>query len=403
MITESIRLALGRLRANAARSALTVLGVVIGVGAIVTLVAVGNGSAANVNDQFAGLGANTLTVSRGRGFGGGLRGAAGSGTALTTSDAKALAQSPEIKATAPVLQAQATASHGTVSETADVQGTTTAAVGVNNLKVQVGTFWSGFAESRALPVAVLGATLASDFGLQGQSALGQTVQLGGEPFTVLGILQPQGGAGFTNPDSNALVPMQSMIGRLTAANASLSQIRVEAAPGKVTSFGTAVEATMRQAHGLSTSQNDDFLVINPTTIIAARKSSSATFTRLITAIAAISLIVGGIGIANVMLVAVRERTREIGIRRAVGAKRRDILVQFLTEATVLSFLGGMLGAAGGLALAYGLPNLAHTRTIVSWPPAFIALAASALVGIVAGVGPANMAAGLEPAEALRYE
>jgi putative ABC transport system permease protein len=379
------------------------LGVVIGVAAIVTLVAVGSGAAASVNDQFAGLGANTLTVSGGRGFSGGLRGAAGSGTPLTATDATALAKSPEVKATAPVLQASTTASHGTVSETADVQGTTTAAVGVNNLNVQVGTFWSGFAESRALPVVVLGSTLASDLGLQGQSALGQTVEFGGEPFTVLGILQPQGGAGFTNPDSTALVPMSSMIGRLTAANASLSSIRVEAAAGKVSSFGTAVEATLRQSHGLATSASDDFLVINPTTIIAARKSSSATFTRLITAIAAISLLVGGIGIANVMLVAVRERTREIGIRRAVGAKRRDILVQFLTEATVLSILGGMLGAAIGLTLAYSLPNIAHTRTIVGWPPAVIALAASAIVGIVAGVGPANMAARLEPAEALRYE
>jgi putative ABC transport system permease protein len=194
-----------------------------------------------------------------------------------------------------------------------------------------------------------------------------------------------------------------MIGRLAGQNATISQIRVKASPGAVDTFGAQVESIMRTSHNLSTTQSDDFLVINPTTVVQAQKQSSTDFTRLITAIAAISLVVGGIGIANVMLVAVRERTREIGIRRALGARRRDVLVQFVTEATVLSAVGGAIGVLAGLGLAYLLPSISSQQTSVSYFAAALAFGASFLVGIVAGVGPANQAAGLEPASALRYE
>ncbi len=403
MIAESIRLALGRLRANVLRSALTVLGVVIGVGAIVTLVAVGRGSANAVNAQFAGLGADTLTVSQGRGFSGGLRGAAGTGTPLSFSDAATLARDPQIAATAPVVQRDLNVSYGGTSETALVQGTTPDAVRTDHLVVASGAFFSNFANDRGLRVTVLGATLASDLGLTPTSAPGTVVQLGNTPFVVIGVLEPQGGVGFLNPDSNALIPVQSMLGRLVGSNATVNQIRVEAKPGALDTFGAAVETDMRTAHNLSTTQSDDFLVINPTTIVQARKQSSTDFTRLITAIAAISLVVGGIGIANVMLVAVRERTREVGVRRALGARRRDVLVQFLTEATVLSAVGGGIGVLAGLGLAYLLPSVSSQATSVSYLAAVLAFLGSALVGIVAGVGPANQAASLEPASALRYE
>ena len=164
-------------------------------------------------------------------------------------------------------------------------------------------------------------------------------------------------------------------------------------------------STLRNDHGLGLGPDDqnDFVTLDPTTLIQASQASSTSFTRLITAIAAISLVVGGIGVANVMLVAVRERVREIGVRRAIGARRRDIVGQFLTEATVLSVLGGLLGVAAGLALAVALPHLSGQRTIVSYPAAGLALAISALVGIAAGLGPANQAAALDPAAALRYE
>jgi putative ABC transport system permease protein len=235
------------------------------------------------------------------------------------------------------------------------------------------------------------------------SASGTVVRIGNTSFVVVGVLEPQGGVGFLSPDDNVLVPVQAMVGRLVGSGATVSQIRVQAAPGAVDTFGNQVESVMRSAHNLSTAQADDFLVINPTTVVQASKQSSTDFTRLITAIAAISLVVGGIGIANVMLVAVRERTREIGVRRALGARRRDVLVQFVTEATVLSAVGGGIGVLAGLGLAYLLPDISSQQTSVSYPAALLALLASALVGIVAGVGPANQAAALEPASALRYE
>jgi putative ABC transport system permease protein len=403
MLFEAVRLALDRLRANAARSALTVLGIVIGVGSVVTLVAVGNGSAAAVSNQFSGLGANTLTVTSGRGFGGGLRGAAGSGTPLTLDDVEAVRDAPGIAAVAPVVQSTANITVGGTTVQNPVVGTTPAYVAVNGLKLARGSFFSDFADARRLQVAVLGATLTSDLGLSADRAVGTTVTVRGLPYTVIGVLQSQGGAGFVNPDDDLLAPLNTLAGHVTSSDPPVNQLRVAAAPGAVGAFGDTVTNALRASHGLSGDESNDFLIINPNSLIQAQQQSSSNFTRLITAIAAISLVVGGIGIANVMLVAVRERTQEIGIRRAIGARRRDIVAQFLTEATVLSVLGGLLGVAAGLGLAYGLPHLTDQQTIVSYPAAALALAISALVGIVAGLGPANQAAALDPADALRYE
>jgi putative ABC transport system permease protein len=246
-------------------------------------------------------------------------------------------------------------------------------------------------------------TLTSDLGLTADQAVGTTVTVRGLPYTVIGVLRSQGGAGFVNPDDDLIVPLNTLAGRVTSSDPAVSQLRVAAAPGSVSTFGNAVSDALRSSHGLSGDQANDFLIINPNSLIQAQQQSSTNFTRLITAIAAISLVVGGIGIANVMLVAVRERTQEIGIRRAIGARRRDVVTQFLTEATVLSVLGGLLGVAAGLGLSYALPHLTEQRTIVSYPAAALALAISALVGIVAGLGPANQAAALDPAEALSYE
>jgi putative ABC transport system permease protein len=403
IVLASVRLALDRLRANAARSALTVLGIVIGVAAVVALVAVGNGSAAEVNNQFSGLGANTLTVTSGRGFGGGLRGAAGSGTPLTMQDVAAVQRAPGVAAVAPVVQAQANITAGGTTVQNPVVGTTPAYVSVNGLQLDSGRFFSEYADAKRLRVAVLGASLGGDLGLSPRRAVGSTVTVRGLPYTVIGVLRSQGGAGFVNPDDDLLVPLGTLAGRVTSGDPDVNQLRVAAAPSAVSSFGNTVTAALRSSHDLGPDDDNDFLVINPNSLIQAQQASSNNFTRLITAIAAISLVVGGIGIANVMLVAVRERTQEIGIRRAIGAKRHDIVAQFLTEATVLSLLGGLLGVAAGLGIAYALPHLAQQRTIVSYPAAALALGISAVVGIVAGLGPANQAAALDPADALRYE
>ncbi len=402
MILEAIRLAAGRLRANLLRSMLTVIGLVIGVGSVVTLVAVGNGSAADVNDQFSRLGANTLTVTGGRGFGFGVSGLTGSNKTLTLDDSRALERLDSVRAVAPSVQAQETITNGSTSVQATVTGTTTAMQQVDNLELAGGSFFSGFAEGRGLKLGVLGASLASDLGLDGRSAVGRTLDVGTEHYLVVGVLKASG-FGPLSQDDSLLVPLNAIKGRLVSSDPKVDQLRVAAQPGASDRYRNEVIATLRTTHQLGQDADNDFVTRDPTTLIEARQESSTNFTRLITAIAAISLIVGGIGVANVMLVAVRERIKEIGIRRAVGARRRDIVAQFLTEATVLSVIGGLLGVAAGLAIAFALPHLSEQRTIVSYPAAALALGISALVGIVAGLGPANQAAALDPATALRYE
>jgi putative ABC transport system permease protein len=402
VILEAIRLAAGRLRANLLRSMLTVIGLVIGVGSVVTLVAVGNGSAADVNDQFSRLGANTLTVTGGRGFGFGVSGLTGSNKTLTLDDSRALERLDSVRAVAPSVQAQETITNGSTSVQATVTGTTTAMQQVDNLELAGGSFFSGFAEGRGLKLGVLGASLASDLGLDGRSAVGRTLDVGTEHYLVVGVLKASG-FGPLSQDDSLLVPLNAIKGRLVSSDPKVDQLRVAAQPGASDRYRNEVIATLRTTHQLGQDADNDFVTRDPTTLIEARQESSTNFTRLITAIAAISLIVGGIGVANVMLVAVRERIKEIGIRRAVGARRRDIVAQFLTEATVLSVIGGLLGVAAGLAIAFALPHLSEQRTIVSYPAAALALGISALVGIVAGLGPANQAAALDPATALRYE
>ncbi|HEX6676268.1 MAG TPA: ABC transporter permease [Actinomycetes bacterium] len=402
MILEAVRLAAGRLRANLLRSMLTVIGLVIGVGSVVTLVSVGNGSAADVNDQFSRLGANTLTVTGGRGFGFGVAGLTGSNKTLTLADTRALERLDSVKAVAPTVQAQETITNGGTSVQASVTGTTTAIQNVDDLQLAGGRFFSGFAQDRGLKLGVLGASLAQDLGLDGRTAVGRTLDVGTEHYLVVGVLKTSG-FGPLSQDDNLLVPLNAIKGRLVSSDPKVDQLRVAAEPEATDRYRNDVIATLRSTHQLGADDDNDFVTRDPTTLIQARQESSTNFTRLITAIAAISLIVGGIGVANVMLVAVRERIKEIGIRRAVGARRRDIVAQFLTEATVLSVIGGLLGVAAGLATAYALPHLSEQRTIVSYPAAALALGISALVGIIAGFGPANQAAALDPATALRYE
>jgi putative ABC transport system permease protein len=402
VILEAIRLAAGRLRANLLRSMLTVIGLVIGVGSVVTLVAVGNGSAADVNDQFSQLGANTLTVTGGRGFNLGLAGLTGSNKTLTLADARSLEKLDSVRAVAPTVQTQATVTNGPSSVQATVTGTTTTMQQVDNLELAGGSFFSGFAEARGLKLGVLGAGLAADLGLDGRSAVGRTLQVDTEKYLVVGVLEVSG-FGPLSQDDSLLVPLDAIKGRLVSSDPKVDQLRVAAQAGAVDRYRNDVVAALRSNHQLGQDDDNDFITRDPTTLIEARQESSTNFTRLITAIAAISLVVGGIGVANVMLVSVRERIKEIGIRRAVGARRRDIVAQFLTEATVLSVIGGLLGVAAGLATAFALPHLSDQRTIVSYPAAALALAISALVGIVAGLGPANQAAALDPATALRYE
>ncbi len=390
---ESLRLAFASLRANPLRAALTILGVVIGIAAVVALTAIGSGSTQAVVDRFNAFGTDTVTV-RTSGF---------SSTPITQSDLAAIQKTAGVKTTVYSVDTNATTTVGSTQAMASVMGTSPGIASIDSLSVEAGTFFTQFDMDKALPVAVLGATTTEDLGLAPVRAVGQTINVGGIRFRVIGVLASQGGIGFGSVDSSILVPLTSIEGRLVSFHPDISEVRVQAEPGAVATFQSAVESTLRSQHNLTASEQNDFQVVNASSIASAVSSSTKTLTRLMAAIAAISLIVGGIGVANVMLVTVRERTREIGVRRAVGATRRDIVVEFLAYATVTSVIGGILGLGLGIGAAFVGGSALSVSPVFSVATVALAILVAATVGVLAGIGPAVQAASVEPTMALRYE
>jgi putative ABC transport system permease protein len=389
---ELLRLALSRLRTSRLRAGLTMLGVVIGVASVVALVGVGQGTTSNITTRLSGLGTNLLTISPTN----------SSTQGLSLEDAAAIARLDGVAAVAPELQTSTTVIVGTKSTTTSVVGTSADYARVRAYDVWQGTFLSTAAVESGLRVAVLGATTASDLGLDA-SSVGSTVSIGGLPFEVIGILQPKGGTGFQNPDDQVLVPLAT-VNKYFVAGDTVRTIGVSVASGtQMTSVTNAITALLRDRHQLAATDTADFSIFNQTQLLDAASSISATLTLLLGGIASISLVVGGIGIMNIMLVSVRERTREIGIRKAVGARGRDILAQFLIEALTLSLLGGLIGIVLGLAVSALIGQLAGWGFQFNPLTVAAAVVFSLIVGVVFGVWPARMAARLDPISALRYE
>ncbi len=390
---ELLRLALSRLRTSRLRAALTMLGVVIGVASVVALVGVGQGTTANITSRLAGLGTNLLTVSpTGR----------SSTSTLTLEDAAAIAGVDGVAAVAPELSTSVSIVAGTKSTTTTVIGTSASYAQVRAYDVWQGAFLTGPTVDSGLRVAVLGATTASDLGLD-QTSIGTTIQVRGLPFTVIGILQPKGGSGFQNPDDQVMVPLGA-VSKYFVAGDAIRTIGVSVvSDDRMTEATNAITALLRDRHELAATDTADFSVFNQTQLLDAASSISGTLTLLLGGIASISLVVGGIGIMNIMLVSVRERTREIGIRKAVGARGRDILAQFLIEALTLSLLGGLIGIALGLAVSALIGQLAGWGFQFNPTTVAAAVLFSLAVGVVFGVWPARQAARLDPISALRYE
>jgi putative ABC transport system permease protein len=395
VVLESLRMAFSSLRANLLRAVLTILGIVIGIAAVVALTSIGSGSTRSVESRFNSFGTDTITVE--------TSSFSSNATALSNSDLAAIKATPGVKQTVYTVDTNAEVTAGSTAAMATVSGTFPELMTIDHLTLAAGSFFSDFDVTHGLPAAVLGSTVASDLGLTPLRAVGQTIDVGGVRFTVIGVLAAQGGVSFASVDGSVLVPLGAIEGRLVAFSPDISQIRVQAQPSAVNSFQAAVESTLRSAHDLTSSQQDDFQIVNASSIASAVSSSTKTLTRLMAAIAAISLIVGGIGVANVMLVTVRERTREIGVRRAVGATRRNIVVQFLVYAIVISVIGGILGLGVGIAGAFAGGSALSVSPVFSATTVSLALAVAAAVGILAGIGPAVQAASVEPTMALRYE
>jgi putative ABC transport system permease protein len=353
---------------------------------------VGQGTTSNITTRLSGLGTNLLTISPTN----------SSTQGLSLEDAAAIARLDGVAAVAPELQTSTTLIVGTKSTTTSVVGTSADYARVRAYDVWQGTFLSPAAVQSGLRVAVLGATTASNLGLDA-SSVGSTVSIGGLPFEVIGILQPKGGTGFQNPDDQVLVPLAT-VNKYFVAGDTVRTIGVSVASDtQMTSVTNAITALIRDRHQLAATDTADFSIFNQTQLLDAASSITATLTLLLGGIASISLVVGGIGIMNIMLVSVRERTREIGIRKAVGARGRDILAQFLIEALTLSLLGGLIGIVLGLAVSALIGQLAGWGFQFNPLTVAAAVVFSLIVGVVFGVWPARMAARLDPISALRYE
>jgi putative ABC transport system permease protein len=400
-LRELLRLALSRLATNRLRAFLTMLGVIIGVASVVALVGVGQGATSGITSRIEALGTNLLTINPGGSFSGLTRGAAGSSSTLTVDDAVAIAGVDGVAAVAPQISTSALVIAGTKNTTTTVVGTTSDYAAVRNETIWQGQFLNGASVDDHLRIAVLGYTTATDLGLD-QSSIGKTVTIDGLPFQVVGILQPKGSIGPFSQDDAVYVPL-SVIQRQFVSGDSVRSIAVSVASREQIATAKAqITALLRQRHGTTTA-TDDFSISDQAQILDTFSSISGVLSLLLAGIAGISLIVGGIGIMNIMLVSVRERTREIGIRKAIGARGRDILAQFLIEALTLSLIGGAVGIALG-ALVSGLIG-----AVAGWGFQFSLLTVAAavtfsiLVGIVFGVWPARQAAKLDPITALRYE
>ena len=411
-VMENLRMAFQSIMANRLRSGLTILGIVIGVMAVITMLAIGGGTQASVTKQIESIGTNLLIILPGRITTGTVRGGLGSAVTLTYADAEALKSLPSLNGVAPVVQSAVQVVYLDSNTQTNLIGTTPDYVQVRNHKVASGSFFTdSHVRARSL-VVVLGADVAKAlFG--DQDPVGQVVKINRISFRVIGVLEKKGGAGMFTQDDLVAIPITTAFTYFPRradwrGQPSVTAIYVQARDRN--SIPQAIEEVrnlLRDRHNLSPSAEDDFSIVTQEDMLSMANAITNIFTIFLGSIGAISLIVGGIGIMNIMLVSVTERTREIGIRMAVGAKRRDILLQFLTEATVLSLLGGAIGIVLGWLASWGVGRIniggSNIQTLVTPWSVLLAVIFSAAVGLFFGIYPANKAASLNPIEALRYE
>ncbi len=402
LLGEIIQVALSAIRANKLRSLLTMLGIIIGVGAVITMVALGSGAQKSVQDRIQALGPTLLSLFPGQNFRGGV--AISGAVSLTFDDDTALANNIRyVTDVVPELTRNMQVQYGAQNINVSVVGSTPNYVPVHNYTVTAGRMFTAGDESSRQRYAVLGSQIPTDLNANGIAMIGQTIQIRGIPFEIIGLLSEKGSQGFNNPDEQILVPYQTARYRVVGTD-RLRQITVKVAD--LSSMNLAmieIERVLRRAHKIRPGADNDFQIRNQTDVLSTFQQTTETFKFLLAGIAAVSLLVGGIGIMNIMLVSVTERTREIGVRKALGATRGNILFQFLVEALVLCLAGGVTGILLGSLGALLLSTLMHWNTLISPYAILLAFFFSALVGLFFGIWPAKRAASLDPIQALRYE
>lgn len=401
LLTETIRISLLSIRGNLFRAMLTMLGIIIGVGAVITMVALGTGAQRAIDDQMAALGGDILSIQSSAWF---SRGVARNQRTLTTDDATALvAGSQHVEAVVPEISNRYQAKYGNKNLNLQTIGTTPNYPDVHGFEMAAGRMFNAADEAARRRVVVLGAEVPDMLDVEGSELVGQTLQIRSITFKVIGVLAAKGGSGWRNPDDDIWIPLSTAQFRVTGDEFVETISAKVADDSSVPMAMLEIERVLRREHGILPGKDNDFAIMNRKQFAESRQQATEVFTYLLAGIAGVSLLVGGIGIMNIMLVTVTERTREIGVRKALGATKGNILLQFLVESTILCLFGGLLGLLLGTSASMLLAKFAGWQTVVTSASALTAFGFSAAVGMIFGIWPANRAAQLDPIDALRHE
>lgn len=404
--TEIISEAIGTLTVNKLRTALATLGIVIGIGSVIALISLGQATQQSIQNQIQSLGANLLTINPGVQRTGAVRGALGGGTTLTLDDANAIKTSSQvttIQNVSPEFSRRTQITTGATNTNTQVIGVTPVYTTVHKVVIDSGNFIADRDVLGMTKVAVVGPQVVADLFGDNASPIGQSIRISDQAFTIIGITKSKGGTGFGSQDDIVWVPLSTAQKQLFGVD-YLSSIALEAkSPQVMTDAQNEVGYLLLSRHKLKDPTVADFSIFSQADILNTATSTTGTFTTLLSGIAAISLLVGGIGIMNIMLVTVTERTREIGLRKALGAKKKIIITQFLIEAIILTFLGGVIGIVLGIVVSYFYSRFNGSLFVISPASILLAFVVSCGIGILFGWYPARRAADLQPIEALRYE
>ncbi len=402
LLGEILMVALGAIRANKLRSMLTMLGIVIGIAAVITMVALGEGAQKQVQERLQALGTNVLTIQPGQQFFGGVdRG----DNRITVEQARALLDDPQaIRAVSPEISRGQQVEYGGSNASTQIVGVWPQYFEINNHSVIIGRIFTDGEDGGRRRVAVLGALAGDKVGVDSRTLLGREIRIKGIPFEVIGVLKEKGSTGMGgNPDERIYIPLSTAQYRVIGTD-RVNNINVQAVSAtQMTQATIEVDRVLRRARRIPPGDPSDFNIRNQASLLNTFEETARTFTFLLAGIAVVSLLVGGIGIMNIMLVSVTERTREIGVRKALGARKRDIMLQFLIESLVLCLAGGVIGLLAGMGGAFTMSKVASWNTAISPAVVAVAILFSAFVGIFFGLWPARRAAALDPIVSLRYE